>query len=157
MLKLCALAALVSMAAAASVRAEGSLPPECAAVLEALGRQGDFKDNVCRVNLPRRDLAVTIAGRAAPTPFGFGGWLALAPADSGGSVMMGDLVLLEGEVNPVMSALLDAWDSTRGRRSPGRWTMPWSPGTWRCSTPRSPMSSELSARTASTSSRSTIT
>jgi hypothetical protein len=107
LLKRIALVALLSVAVGSSVRGEGSLPAECAAVLEALGRQGDFKDNVCRVNLPRRDLAVTIAGRAAPTPFGFGGWLALTPADAGRSVMMGDLVLTEDEVNPVLSALLD--------------------------------------------------
>jgi hypothetical protein len=49
---------------------------------------------------------VTIGGRAAPTPFGFGGWLALAKGDAGMHVMMGDLVLTEDEVNPVMSALL---------------------------------------------------
>jgi hypothetical protein len=58
------------------------------------------------VSLPRNDLQVTIGGRAAPTPFGFGGWVALTKAE-GGEVMMGDLVLTEDEVNPVMSALLD--------------------------------------------------
>jgi hypothetical protein len=42
-----------------------------------------------------------------PTPFGFGGWLALTKATDGSDVMMGDLVLLQEEVNPVMSALLD--------------------------------------------------
>ena len=47
-----------------------------------------------------------IGGRAAPTPFGFGGWVALTPGDDA-QVLMGDLVLTEDEVNPVMSALLD--------------------------------------------------
>jgi len=61
---------------------------------------------VSEVNIPRADLHVTIGGRAAPTPFGFGGWLALAKGDAGMHVMMGDLVLTEDEVNPVMSALL---------------------------------------------------
>ena len=46
-------------------------------------------------------------GDPAPTPFGFGGWLALTKGDGGMDVMMGDLVLTEDEVNPVMSALLD--------------------------------------------------
>src|SRR6185503_18172313 len=45
--------------------------------------------------------------RAAPTPFGFGGWIALTKGDGGHDVMMGDLVLTEDEVNPVMSAILD--------------------------------------------------
>jgi hypothetical protein len=44
---------------------------------------------------------------ATPTPFGFGGWVAFTKASDGGEVMMGDLVLLQEEVNPVMSALLD--------------------------------------------------
>src|SRR5205823_13829882 len=41
-----------------------------------------------------------------PTPCGFGGWLAMTKGTGGNDVMMGDLVLLEDEVNPVMSALL---------------------------------------------------
>jgi hypothetical protein len=75
------------------------------AVLSALGKTGDFKDGVLKVNIPRSDLKVTIDKRPAPTPFGFGGWVALT---KGGEmdVLMGDLVLTEDEVNPVMSALL---------------------------------------------------
>jgi hypothetical protein len=60
-----------------------------------------------KLNIPRNDLKVIIDGIATPTPFGFGGWLALTKGDGGMDVMMGDLVLLEDEVNPVMSALLD--------------------------------------------------
>jgi hypothetical protein len=62
------LIALMSLAGSAGLSAQGGLPPDCAAVLEALGRQGDFKDNVYRVNFPRRDLAVRIKDRPAPTP-----------------------------------------------------------------------------------------
>jgi hypothetical protein len=72
-----------------------------------LGKQGDFKSDVLKINIPRNDLKVTIDGTATPTPFGFGGWLALTKGDGGNDVMMGDLVLVEDEVNPVMSALLD--------------------------------------------------
>jgi hypothetical protein len=50
---------------------------------------------------------MTVAGVATPTPFGFGGWVAFTKDSGGGEVMMGDLVLLQEEVNPVMSALLD--------------------------------------------------
>jgi hypothetical protein len=81
------------------------VPADYQAVLSALGKTGDFKDGVLKVNIPRSDLKVTIDKRPAPTPFGFGGWVALTKGD-GMDVMMGDLVLTEDEVNPVMSALL---------------------------------------------------
>ena len=53
------------------------MPVEYKAVLTALGKGGDFKDGVLKVNIPRNDLQVTIGQRPAPTPFGFGGWIAL--------------------------------------------------------------------------------
>src|SRR6266852_4607592 len=83
------------------------VPADYQEVMKVLGKQGDFKDKVLKVNIPRNDLKVTVDGVATPTPFGFGGWLALTKGDAGKDVMMGDLVLLEEEVNPVMSALLD--------------------------------------------------
>ena len=82
------------------------IPAEYQPVLTFLNRQGDFADNVFRINIPRNDLKVTVAGVATPTPFGFGGWLAMTKG-TGGDVMMGDLVLQQDEVAPVMSALLD--------------------------------------------------
>jgi hypothetical protein len=82
-------------------------PADYQGVLTALGRAGDFKDGVLKVNIPRGDLKVTIAQRPVPTPFGFGGWVAMTKAADGSEVLMGDLVLTEDEVNPVMSALLD--------------------------------------------------
>src|SRR4249920_2922069 len=75
-------------------------------MLTTLGKQGDFKDKVLKVNIPRNDVTVTVAGVATPTPFGFGGWIALTKGN-GMDVLMGDLVLLQEEVNPVMSALLE--------------------------------------------------
>ena len=76
-------------------------------VLKTLDRKGDFKSGVLKVNIPRSDLKMTIQGFSTPTPFGFGGWIALTKATDGSDVMMGDLVLLQEEVNPVMSELLD--------------------------------------------------
>jgi len=75
-------------------------------VLTFLGKPGDFKANVLKVNIPRNDVHVTVASVPTPTPFGFGGWVAFTRGDSM-DVMMGDLVLLQDEVNPVMTALLD--------------------------------------------------
>lgn len=83
------------------------MPSEYKTVRTTLEKGGDFKDGVLKVNIPRNDLRVTINQRPTPTPFGFGGWIALTKGDGGHDVMMGDLVLTEDEVNPVMSAILN--------------------------------------------------
>jgi protein-tyrosine-phosphatase len=83
------------------------VPVEYKTLLSTLGKTGDFKDGVLKVNIPRTDLHVTIGQRPAPTPFGFGGWVAMTKGTDGAEVLMGDLVLTEDEVNPVMSAILD--------------------------------------------------
>src|SRR6059036_756945 len=82
-------------------------PTEYQQVLKIVGKTGDYKSNVLKVNVPRNDLHVKVAGFAVPTPFGFGGWFAMTKGDGGDEVMMGDLVLTQDEVNPVMSALLE--------------------------------------------------
>jgi uncharacterized protein DUF1259 len=97
------LATLLTFPAAVSAQ---EMPADYAGVLKTLNRQGDYKDNVLKVNIPRSDLKVVVEGVATPTPFGFGGWIALTKGTGGMDVMMGDLVLTEDEVNPVMSALL---------------------------------------------------
>jgi len=83
------------------------VPADYQQVLKIVGRSGDYKSNVLKVNIPRNDLHMKIAGLPVPTPFGFGGWFAMTKGDGGEDVVMGDLVLAEGEVNSVMSALLD--------------------------------------------------
>ncbi len=83
------------------------VPSDYQDVLKFLDRKGDFKAGVLKVNVPRNDLKITIQGVSTPTPFGFGGWIAMSKGTGGIDVMMGDLVLLQDEVNPVMSALLD--------------------------------------------------
>ena len=105
-MKILVLIAAVSTIASAS--SQGELPPaEYSAFLKTIEKTGDYRDGVLKANIPRNDLRVTISGRSVPTPLGFGGWLALTPGSGGSHVMMGDLVLTEAEVNPVMSALLD--------------------------------------------------
>jgi hypothetical protein len=97
--------ALATVLLASATASAQEMPADYKAVLSALGKTGDFKDGVLKVNVPRNDLRVTISQRPAPTPFGFGGWVALTKGE-GMDVLMGDLVLTEDEVNPVMSALL---------------------------------------------------
>lgn len=83
------------------------MPSDYQQVLKIVGKSGDYRAKVLKVNLPRNDISVTVDNLALPTPFGFGGWFAMTRGDGGDEVMMGDLVLLQEEVNPVMSALLD--------------------------------------------------
>jgi hypothetical protein len=91
----------------ASAASAQEVPAEYQQVLTTLGRQGDYKANVLKVNIPRNDVSVTVANVKTPTPFGFGGWVAMTKGTGDMNVMMGDLVLTQDEVNPVMSALLE--------------------------------------------------
>lgn len=98
---------VLSLSLASVARGQSAeMPADYKGVLDTLGKQGDFKDGVLKVNIPRSDLKVAVDGVATPTPFGFGGWISLTKG-SGMDVMMGDLVLTEDQVSPVMSALLD--------------------------------------------------
>ncbi len=66
----------------------------------------DPKEAVFKVAVPRTDLSVTAAGVRMTPPMGLTSWAAFKRAGEH-VVVMGDLVLLEDQVNPVMSAALD--------------------------------------------------
>jgi hypothetical protein len=83
------------------------MPADYQQVLKIVGKSGDYKSAVLKVNIPRNDLHMQVAGLELPTAFGFGGWFAMTKGDGGHDVLMGDLVLTQEEVNPVMSVLLD--------------------------------------------------
>lgn len=100
------IAGLLTLTGMSSVSAQ-EMPADYREVQSYLGRTGDYADNVFKVGIPRNDLTVTVADIKTPTPFGFGGWIAFTKGDGNKEVMMGDLVLLQEEVNPVMSAILD--------------------------------------------------
>src|SRR5215831_5141841 len=87
-----------AVTAAVQSRAQ-QLPDDYQQVLNVLHKQGDYKAGVLKINIPRKDLDVIVDGVATPTPFGFGGWLAMTKGAEGMDVMMGDLVLTEDEVN----------------------------------------------------------
>jgi hypothetical protein len=66
----------------------------------------DESEQVFKVSAPRSDLKVTVAGVKMSPPMGFTAWAAFKMAGNQ-VMMMGDLVLLEDQVNPVMSVALD--------------------------------------------------
>ncbi len=71
----------------------------------ALGRKAAVTGDVHRYGFPRSDLKVTLDGVEIKPAFALGGWVAFKPAH-GGAMVMGDLVLLESEIAPVMSVLI---------------------------------------------------
>ena len=77
---------------------------------DATGAKGSYTadEDVYRVTFPRTDVKVAIEGRAMHPFLGLTSWAAFTPAAHNGLMVMGDLVLFEDEVNPVMSAALDA-------------------------------------------------
>jgi hypothetical protein len=91
--------------------ASGKTPPmtagEMAAIDAAIGKKGRYveAEAVYTHALPRNDLKVTIKGEPVPISFGFGGWVAIKKTIDGASAMlMSDTVLLQEEVNPLISA-----------------------------------------------------
>ncbi|GGK59441.1 DUF1259 domain-containing protein [Rufibacter glacialis] len=84
-------------------------PAEIVAIEAALGKKGTYKEEEATHNtaLPRNDLKVRVKGEAVPIPFGFGGWVAIKRTVDGKTAMlMSDTVLLQEEVNPLISAAL---------------------------------------------------
>ena len=72
----------------------------------AFGRKSAVSGDVHRYGFPRTDLQVSIDGIAIKPAFALGSWVAMKPVQ-GGAMAMGDLVLLETEINPVMSKLIE--------------------------------------------------
>jgi hypothetical protein len=72
----------------------------------AFGRKAAVSGDVHRYGFPRSDLNVTLDGVTIKPALALGGWVALKPAH-GGAMAMGDLVLLESEITPVMTKLIE--------------------------------------------------
>lgn len=80
---------------------------EIASIEAAIGKKGTYKEAEAThtTPLPRNDLKVRVKGEPVPIPFGFGGWVSIKKTLNGkSSVLMSDAVLLEEEVNPLISA-----------------------------------------------------
>jgi biotin operon repressor len=74
---------------------------------DAMGRKAAVSGDVHRYGFPRTDLSVTLDGVTIKPALALGGWVAFKPAH-GGAMVMGDLVLLETEINPVMLKLIES-------------------------------------------------
>src|SRR3954464_15094702 len=72
----------------------------------ALGRSAAVTGDVHRYGFPRTDLQVTVDGVSIRPSLALGGWAAFKPMGNM-TMVMGDLVLLGTEINPVISKLLD--------------------------------------------------
>lgn len=80
---------------------------EISAIETAMGKKGTYKEDEATYTtpFPRNDLKITIKGEAVPISFGFGGWAAIKKTVDGKTAMlMSDTVLLQEEVNPLISA-----------------------------------------------------
>src|SRR5712692_8117611 len=107
---------LVVSVLVASMLCSGSLalgeapgtPMDTITIERLTGAKGAFdeKENVFKVSVPRKDLSVVIAGVKMSPPMGLTSWAAFK-RDGKDDMVMGDLVLLQDQVSPVMSAALD--------------------------------------------------
>jgi Domain of Unknown Function (DUF1259) len=70
----------------------------------ALGKTASVQGDVHRYSIPRSDLQVMLDGVAIKPALALGGWLGFEPAPDG-AIVMGDLVLTESEINPVITEL----------------------------------------------------
>lgn len=77
------------------------------AIDQVLGRSGQKAGDVYRVGFPRTDLHVVVQGVSVKPGLALGAWAAFSGTDENATVM-GDLVLLDSEVNPVMEKLRSA-------------------------------------------------
>src|SRR5881396_952383 len=84
-------------------------PLDTARIEQLTGAKGklDRAAGVFKVSAPRNDLSVTVGGVKLTPPSVLTSWAAFEPAGSGATVM-GDLVLTEDQVNPVMSTALES-------------------------------------------------
>src|SRR5204863_5390660 len=76
---------------------------------ELTGLKGKLnqQENVYKVSSPRTDLKISVDKWEMPPFMGLTSWASFMPGVKGEAMVMGDLVLMQDEVNPVMSAAFD--------------------------------------------------
>lgn len=101
-------ASAAAMASASAPPAAKSAPIDEKAVATATNGKTEAADGNVKVSFPRTDVAVEVDGSKLAPFAGLTSWVAFTPGKPGvEAMMMGDLVLFEDEVNPVLSVLLD--------------------------------------------------
>jgi hypothetical protein len=88
---------------AATATAQDGLP--CDQLGSIIGGRAQLSNGICRVNLPRGDLDVSLLGAKLPTGMGLTSWAAFHAVEPGVSMVMGDLALTPRELPQVMSGL----------------------------------------------------
>jgi hypothetical protein len=83
---------------------------DTAKIEQLTGLKGTFskEENVFKVSKPRTDVKIQVDKWVMPAFMGLTSWAAFTPAHGGQAMLMGDTVVFEDEVNPAMSAALDA-------------------------------------------------
>ena len=82
---------------------------DTAKIEQLTGVKGTFNtnDGVFKVTSPRNDVKISVDGWTMPPFMGLASWVAFTEQKAGDAMVMGDTVLLQDEVNPVMSAALE--------------------------------------------------
>src|SRR4051812_12048405 len=109
LLAICATAAFATAAYAQAI--------DWQKVDQAIGRTATVGGDVHRYGFPRSDLQVTVDGVTIRPSFALGGWAAFKPMGNA-AMVMGDLVLLQTEINPVMSKLIEGGLEITGVHNP---------------------------------------
>ena len=105
-----AIAAVIVTSSAVHAQNPGAAAqnPDWSAVEGALGRKGTINPgDVMKFSFPRSDLNVTLAGVQIRPALALGSWVAFKRIGGGVTMVMGDLVLTQEEVGPVMQRLQD--------------------------------------------------
>src|SRR5260370_39408281 len=92
-------------ALALALPASAQTPATWNGVDSALGRSGTLQGETYCVGFPRNDLHVTVGAVTVRPTFALGSWVAFQQTDDTTAMLMGDRVLLESEVGPVIDAL----------------------------------------------------
>ena len=101
---------VLALFAAAAAAAAQDAKLDTARIEEITGLKGTLieQEGVFKVTSPRTDVKIAVEGWTMPPFMGLTSWAAFHASSPGKAMVMGDLVLFQDEVNPVMSELFDA-------------------------------------------------
>ena len=98
---------IVTIAAMLPVMANAALDTNQIEKITGIKGVWSAAEGVFKVTVPRNDVKIVVDGWTMPPFMGLGTWAAFTQSKMGGAMVMGDTVLFQDEVNPVMSAALD--------------------------------------------------